>query len=109
MRPYLLELEAAGVAYKPVTFSCYRRPHADSQALLSSLARRLARRRGTEAHVEERRLASRLGVAIWERAARMLRQCLPATGDDCEEEAAELCSAVSRRVGAPHTVEQEAY
>lgn len=106
MQPFAAELERGGVEYKPITFSCYGRPHPDSVLLLRTFGRRLARRKGTEAHIEERRLASRLGVEIWRRAARMLRQCLPATADEePEADHAPLCEEVLRRVGPPYTVE----
>ena len=85
MQPFAEELEAGGVEYRPITFSCYGRPHPDAVRLLQALGRRLARRKGTEAHIEVRRLAARISVEIWRRAAQMLRQCLPDTADDVAE------------------------
>ena len=79
---------------------------------MRAFARRLARWRGTEAHVEERHLAARIGVEIWRRAARMLRQCLPDTAADAIEAdmaLPPLCPETLRRVGPPHSVELEAF
>ena len=110
MLPYAPELEAGGVDFKPVTFSCYGRPHADSARLLLSLGRRLARRKGTEAHVGTRQLAARIGVEIWRRAARMLRLCLPDTAaDEIEPPGLPLAEEVLRRVGPPHIIEPVAF
>ncbi len=81
-----------------------------SYRVMQAFGRRLARRRGTEAHVEERHLAARIGVELWRRAARMLRQCLPdAAADDLEADLPPLCPEVLRRVGPPHSVEPEAF
>jgi hypothetical protein len=110
MAPYASELEAGGIEYRPITFSSFGRPHADSKRLVQSFARRLARRKGTEAHVEERRLHARITMQIWRRAARMLRRCLPESAADEAEQcaAAPLEAAVLWRVGHPASVELEA-
>lgn len=106
--PFSSELEQGGVVYKPIVFSCFGRPHADTKKLIQSFARRLARRRGSEAAVEERRLAARLGLQVWRRAARMVRRCLPETADDAaEEDPGAFDYEVLRRIGHPATVEQE--
>ena len=110
MQPFEAELEAGGVEYTPVTFSCYGRPHPDASRLLQTLGRRLGRRKGTEAHVEERRLAARIGVEIWRRAAQMLRHCLPDSADDAAQAEAAmgpLSAEVLQRVGHPRTLEPE--
>ena len=110
MQPFEAQLEACGVEYRPITFSCYGRPHPDALRVLQAFGRRLARRKGTEAHVEERRLAARIGVEIWRRAARMLRQCLPdGAHDEVEADLEPFCSVVLGRVGPPGTVEPEAF
>ena len=112
LTPFSAELDAGGVEYRPITFSCYGRPHPDALHVMRAFARRLARRRGTEAHVEERHLAARIGVEIWRRAARMLRQCLPDTAADAIEAdmaLPPLCPETLRRVGPPHSVEPEAF
>ena len=106
--PFTDELENSGIVYKPIIFSCFGRPHADAKQLIQSFARRLARRRGTEAAVEERRLAGRIGVQVWRRAARMVRRCLPDTADDAvEQDPVALEHAVLWRVGHPASTEQE--
>ena len=105
MAPYAVELEGVGVEYRPITFSCFGRPHPDAKQLAQAFGRRLARRKGSEAHMEERRLAACVGVEIWRRAARMVRQCLPGTAED-EAEASQrpLDPEVLRRVGPPGEV-----
>ena len=108
MEPFAAELENGGIMYKPIVFSCFGRPHADAKKLIQGFARRLARRPGTEAAVEERRLAARIGLQVWRRAARMVRRCLPSTADDAaEEDPAAYEHAVLWRVGHPATVEPE--
>ena len=108
MQPFETELEAAGVDYKPIFFSCFGRPQPDATKLLQTLGRRLARRKGTEAHIETRRIAARIGVEIWRRAAKMLRQCVP--GElSTEADEAPLSAVVLARVGAPSTVEPEPF
>ena len=106
LQPFRDELEAGGVEYKPITFSCYGRPHPDALRLMRAFGRRLARRKGTEEHCEVRHLASCVGVELWRRAARMVRQCLP---EACEEEADEthqpLEPEVLLRDGPPGTVD----
>ena len=105
-QPFERELEAAGVEYRPVTFSCFGRPHEDSRLLVQSLARRLARRHGTEAHVEERRIEARIAVDIWRRAARMVRRCLPTSADEAAAAAEEhaLDAAAVAQAGDPGSV-----
>ena len=106
MQPFQEELAAGGVEYKPITFSCYGRPHPDALRLMKAFGRRLARRKGTEEHMEVRKLAACLGVEIWRRAARMLHQCLPGESEveaECEQPA--LPAEVLQRVGLPGTVD----
>jgi hypothetical protein len=108
IEPFANELERGGIVYKPIVFSCFGRPHADAKKLIQNFARRVARRRGTEAAVEERRLAGRLGLQVWRRAARMVRRCLPDTADDAAEQApAAFEHEVLWRVGHPASVAQE--
>ena len=108
IEPFTGELERGGILYKPIVFSCFGRPHADAKKLIQGFARRVARRRGTEAAVEERRLAGRIGLQVWRRAARMVRRCLPDTADDAAEQApAAFEHAVLWRVGHPASVAQE--
>ena len=89
-------------------FSCFGPPHEDTKKLIQSFDWRLARRRGSEAAVEGRRLAARLGFQVLWRAARMVRRCLPSTADDAaEEDPAAYEHAVLWRVRHPASVEQE--
>ena len=75
---YLPALEAEGVRYTPMAWSCWGREHADTTAVLTALARRAARRRGAASHQPLLREArAQVGAAIARRAAAMLRACLP--------------------------------
>ena len=58
--------------------------------------------------MEERRLAARIGVAIWRRAAQVLLQCLPTGADDeADSHSSDLTPEVLWRVGRPDTIEPE--
>ena len=72
------EMEAQGVFYRPVTFSAYGRPHPDATAMLATIAKRAARRRGFGDHRQIlRRATVKVGMQIARRAARMVLACLP--------------------------------
>ena len=59
-----------------------------------------------EAHPEERRIVANIGVEIWQRAARMIRQCLPSTAtDDVEEWQQPLELAALQHAGPLGTIE----
>ena len=47
---HLEALGAEGVEYRPLVWSCWGREHPDTTAVLTSLARRAARRRGPPCH-----------------------------------------------------------
>ena len=75
---YLGALEAEGVQYKPLTWSCWGREHPDTTATLTQLARQAAGRRGAASHAPLlRRARAQIGAALARRAAAMLRACLP--------------------------------
>ena len=88
MEPFADELEAGDVTYRPITFSCFGRPHSDAFKVIQCLAQRTARRRGTEAHVEQRRMMTRITHEIWRRAGRMVLRCWPVAEyeDDGEDQ-----------------------
>jgi len=110
MQPFADVLGHQGIEYKPITFSCYGRPHEDAKSLMRSLGRQLARRSGTEAHIEERRLAARINIEIWRRAAKMLRQCLPYSAEEeAEANHPPLSPPLLLRVGPPGSVEPPGY
>ena len=69
IEPFAAELENGRIVYKPIIYSCFGKLHADTKTLIQGFAWRLARRRGTEAAVEKRRLAARLRLQVWRRAA----------------------------------------
>ena len=76
---YLDALEAEGVEYRPLVWSCWGREHPETTAVLTGLARRAARRRGLVSHKPLLRQArAQVGAALARRAAGMLRACLPA-------------------------------
>jgi len=76
--PQVLDaLEAEGVEYKPLVWSCYGREHPDTTAVLTVLARTAARRRGMASHqLLLRQTRARVGAALARRAAAMLRACM---------------------------------
>ena len=75
-------LDAQNVAYQPLVWTAYGRPHPRTTAILRTLATRLARRRGcSDGEWRYRRLRAAVGVEIWRRAARKVMACWPA----CEE------------------------
>ena len=71
-------LEAEGVEYTPLIWSCWGREHPDTTAVLIQLARQAARRRGYADHLPLLgRARAHIGAAIARRAAAMLRACVP--------------------------------
>ena len=77
-RPHFAALSAQEVRYMPLTFSCYGRLHPQTEVALDTIARVAARRRGFGDHqLLLRRAKGRIAVAIWRRAAAMVRSCLP--------------------------------
>ena len=71
-------LEAEGVVYAPIVWSCWGREHPDTTATLVALARQAARRRGLPTHkrlLRETRAA--VGAALARRLAAMLHCCMP--------------------------------
>ena len=74
--PYEAELSRQNIQYRPIIFSAYGRPHPDAQKFLSTLSRRLARRRCFASAASIRRqLEKNIAVEIWRRAARMVAAC----------------------------------
>ena len=70
------EFDAQGMAYRPITFSCWGREHPDTTVVLESIARRAARRCGISGwRTLLRRLRGDIGAALARRAAAMLRTC----------------------------------
>ena len=75
---HLSALEAEGVQYRPLVWSCWGREHPDTTAVLTQLARQAARRHGMLCFSPLlRRVRARVGAALARRAAAMLRACLP--------------------------------
>ena len=80
-------LDRQNIIYRPMPFSCYGRLHSDTTAILRTLAKRIARRRGCSAgEWRFRRLKAKLITVIWARAARMVRACWPDGETDAEDE-----------------------
>ena len=72
------ELRAIGVTYVPMVLSCYGRWHAESAAALDRVMVQASRRLGIACHRPLlRRARAAIGVAVWRRAAAMVRACLP--------------------------------
>jgi hypothetical protein len=77
---YLDALEAEGVEYRPLIWSCWGREHPDTTAVLTQLARQAARRKGMASPAPLlRRVRAQIGAALARRGAAMLRACLPGT------------------------------
>ena len=75
------ELDAEGVAYKPLVWTCWGRPSPDAQAALRTLAFVAARRLGlADPRGLERRARALATAALWRRAAAMVTVCLRRTG-----------------------------
>ena len=75
---YESSLNAQGITYKPLVFSCYGRCHPDCVLTLDYVARRAARQRGLCNFTGLLHRARRnISVAIWRRAAKMVHACLP--------------------------------
>ena len=89
------EMDRAGVDYIPVVWSAYGRPHGRTTAILRTLARRVARRRGGDAGELLRRVQAQVATEIWRRAARMVRRCWPAMGGDEADDATPLYGAAA--------------
>ena len=105
MEPYTEELEAQDVTYRPITFSCFGRPHPDAYKVIQSFAKRTARRRGSEAHVEERRMMARVTHEIWRRAARMVLHCWPVVEFDDDGGDSRHDAITEARVGHPSSAD----
>ena len=81
--PHLGELRALGVEYRPLVWSCWRRPDIDATCAVRSMAQAASRRHGAvQARDLERRARRALGVQIWKHAAAMADTCRPALDSD---------------------------
>ena len=76
---HLSAMEAEGIEYKPLVWSCWGREHPDTTAVLTCLARRAARRRGVSSHLPLlRQVRTQICAALARRSAAMLSACMPA-------------------------------
>ena len=72
-----------GVFYVPMVLSCYWRWHFDSAVVLERICMQAAHRLGIADHrAILRRAHAAAGVAVWRRAAAMVRACLPRQGPE---------------------------
>ena len=100
------ELEQAGIEYRVLAISSYGRVHPEFERILSSIAKAHSRRRGSEAAVELRKVKTKIAVAIWRRAARMVHACTPLMVDEEENEDEEPITAeTSARRNHPGTLD----
>ena len=75
-------LHNQGIAFKPLVWSCYGRPHPTAKRFLFDVANRIARRRGhRDAAGIAAQMRSDIAVEIWRRNAQQLQNCLPDPGD----------------------------
>ena len=75
--PVRLELEQAGIVYKPFVFTTFGRPHSAASETMKHFARRRARQRGWAAGALERQLRSSIGAVLARRMARMSLATMP--------------------------------
>ena len=80
---YAAILDAQNVAYQPLVWIAYGRPHPRTTAILRTLATRLDWRRGcSDAEWRYWRLLAAVGVEIWRRGARQVMACWPVIEED---------------------------
>ena len=80
--PYLQQLDRDNIEYKPLVWSSYGRPHANTLTVLRFLSKRIARRRGAACETEIfNHLHASISTEIWRRAARQVMSCWPAAED----------------------------
>ena len=80
--PYLRDLAADGIAYRPLVWTTWGRPHEDAAAAVASMAAAAGRRLGVPSHALAARARTAVGVALWRRAARMVAACGPRLARD---------------------------
>ena len=80
--PYLRDLAAEGIAYRPLVWTAWGRPHDDAATAVASMAAAAGRRLGVPAQALAARARTAVGVAIWRRAARMVAVCGPRLARD---------------------------
>jgi hypothetical protein len=72
----LPELERQGIAYKPMIFSAWGRPHSEASVLIRRLAERAARRRGmTSGKAIYDDTCAKIGLELQARLAAMISKC----------------------------------
>jgi len=85
------ELASANVEYHPFAVTCWGRLHPEAAAMLTRLAKRMARRNGSLAyHNILLRLRAKISMEIWRRAARMALKCVTTNYDDEAEALVEV-------------------
>ncbi len=100
------ELEAQNIIYRPMVWTSFGRPYSATTPVLTSLAKRVARKRGrTSTRAILRQIHQAIGVCIARRAARMSLACWPRAGHtDFDRHVAERIAAnfdgdISRGLG----------
>jgi hypothetical protein len=79
--PFKAELDNAGIAYMPVVFTSYGRPHADASRVLHVISKQVARRKGWSATAGERHMRARIGAALAQPSVRMSLATWPSAHD----------------------------
>ena len=76
-----------GIAYMPLIWSTWGRPHPDATRALKMLAARAARRRGLISPTDiERETRFRVSLQLWARAARMVIACALGDSEDDDDD-----------------------
>jgi hypothetical protein len=70
-QPFSVELEQAGIRYRPFVFTTYGRPHPAASEALIHISKIAARRKGWTAKAVEKRFRAAIGTVLARRAARM--------------------------------------
>ena len=73
----LPELAAQNIVYRPLVWTCFGRPHKAAQEVLTSIAKRVARKRGCHPKTVLKKMEAAISVCIARRAARMSLACWP--------------------------------
>ena len=82
--PHLPALEQQDIRSRPLTFTTFGRCHPEADQILDFDARNAAKKYGSLDHtLILRRCKMAIGVALWRRAAAMVRMCMPPLDSAC--------------------------
>ena len=73
----MADLADRNIVYKPLIWTSFGRPHDGAKEALTSICKRIARRRGRHADSVRKKMDAAISVCIARRAARMSLACFP--------------------------------